>query len=112
MPRVTMQGTQATAAGATTPNVLTGQAYERAPFTGMCRVAIVGEAAGESRGSIFAGGRLIMQESPLSRQNRVPIIPDDVVSSFRVNRGDQITIPIRNTGAGSNTIFWRVDIAA
>jgi len=111
MRRVTMQGTQQTAAGATTQNVATGQAYERAPFSGMCRVSLVGEAAGESRCSIFAGGRLVMQESPISRQNRFPVIPDDVVATFPIRQGDQITIPHRNTGAGANTIFWRVDMA-
>jgi hypothetical protein len=106
----TMQGTQSTSAGATTQNVLSGQVYERSPRSGWCRFAITAEAAGESRVTIYIGGRVVMAESNVSRQARVPIIPDDVLCTAPVRQGEQITIAHRNTGAGSNTMFWRVDI--
>lgn len=105
-----MQGTQATAAGATTANVLTGQLYEQAPYNGWARFSITGEAAGESRVTIFIGGRVVMPESSISRAARVPLIPDDVLTQAPMVRGDKIVVQHRNTGAGSNTIFWRVDI--
>lgn len=107
----TMQGTQSTAAGATTQNVLTGQIFERAPITGVARFALTAEAAGESRITIYVGGRVVMSESPLSRQARVPLIPDDVLTSAPCRAGEQITLAHRNTGAGANTLFWRVDYA-
>lgn len=107
-----MQGTQSTAAGATTANVLTGQLFERMPFDGYARFSLTGEAAGESRATIFCGGRVIMQESPLSRQARIPVIPDDIVAGpIPVRRGEQLAVVVRNTGAGANVIFWRVDLA-
>jgi hypothetical protein len=107
----TSQGTQATGAGATTQNVLSGQIFERSPVSGMVRFSLTGEAAGESRITIYVGGRVVLQESNISRQNRVPIIPDDVLTSAPVRAGEQITVSHRNTGAGSNTIFWRLDFA-
>ena len=107
----TMQGTQSTAATSTTQNVLSGQAFERSPITGVVRFAITAEAAGESRATIYVGGRVILQESPVSRQARIPLIPDDVLTSAPVRAGEQIIVSHRNTGAGANTMFWRVDFA-
>ena len=106
----TMQGVQATVAGATTANVLTGQVFERAPYDGWARFAETAEAAGESRTTIYVGGRVVMQESTVSRAARVPIIPDDVIASAPMRKGDQLVISHRNTGAGTNSLFWRVDL--
>jgi hypothetical protein len=107
----TMQGTQSTAAASTTQNVLTGQIFERAPVNGMARFAFTAEAAGESRVIIYVGGRVVMQESNVSRAAVVPLIPDHVLTSHPVRAGEQITISHRNTGAGANVLFWRVDFA-
>lgn len=106
----TMQGTQATLTGATTANVLTGQVFERAPYDGWARFGLTAEAAGESRTTIYIGGRVVMQESNVSRAARVPIIPDDVIAAAPMRKGDQLVIAHRNTGAGTNTLFWRVDL--
>lgn len=107
----TSQGTQSTAAASTTQNVLSGQIFERSPITGIVRFAITAEAAGESRVTIYVGGRVVMQESNVSRQARVPLIPDDVLTSAPVRAGEQITVSHRNTGAGANVMFWRLDFA-
>ena len=106
----TMQDTQATLTGATTANVCSGKVFERSPVNGMARISLVGEAAGESRATVYIGGRVIYPEGPISRQNRVPVMPDDVLMTTPIGRGEQIVISIRNTGGGTNTIFWRVDI--
>lgn len=107
----TMQSTQSTAAASTTQNVLSGQVFERSPITGVARFAITAEAAGESRVTIYVGGRVVMQESNVSRAAVVPIIPDHVLTQHPVRAGEQLTIAHRNTGAGANTLFWRVDFA-
>lgn len=108
---VVMQGVTSTAAGASTANVLTGQAYERAPFSGGVRFYVTGDSSGEQRVTVIIGGRLIMQEAPLSRQARPPLIPDDFLIAAPVRRGEQIVLNVRNTGAGSNNLFWRVELA-
>jgi len=106
----TYQSTQATAAGATTPNVLSGNVYENAPYDGQIRFSMTAEAAGESRVTIYVGSRIVVPESSVSRAARVPLIPDDVLATSPMRRGEKITIQHRNTGAGSNTLFYRIDL--
>lgn len=106
----TMQGVQSTAAGAITQNVISGQPFEFAQKTGWCRLAGSAEAAGESRVTVYAGSRIVMPESTVSRQARPPLIPDDVICTFPVRAGERITITHRNTGAGANNLFWRLDV--
>ena len=103
-------GTQSTAAGATTENVLTGRLFAVAPYDGFARVSATAEAAGESRLTIFAGSRVVLPEASISRAARVPLLPDDIVATFPIRRGEPITVKHRNTGAGANTLFWRIDL--
>lgn len=105
----TIQNTQATGAGATTANALTGNPYAVAPYDGWATFYLTAEAAGESRVTIYVGPRLVSPESVVSRQNRVPLVPDDFFTRAAMRRGEQIVIQHRNTGAGSNTLFYRVD---
>ena len=103
------QSTQSTAAGATTDNVLTGRTFQFARFDGFCRISATAEAAGESRLTIMAGTQTILPESSISRAARVPLLPDDVLVTFPVRRGQLIIVKHRNTGAGANVLFWRQD---
>ena len=104
------QGTQATGAGATTENVLQGRLYQIAPYDGLCQIAVTAEAAGESRVTIYCGNRVVFPEANISRAARVPLLPDDILVTFPMRRGEQIVLKHRNTGAGSNTLFWRQDL--
>jgi len=101
-----MQGVTNTAAQA---NLLTGQNFERLPYNARVRFLVTGDAAGLARATIFIGGRLVMQESSISRANRVPIVPDDVLVTSLGRRGDQVTIAARSTGAAVD-FFWRVEL--
>ena len=60
--------------------------------------------------TVIIGGRMIMQESPVSRQARQPVIPDDFLVDGVARRGDQVVLQHRNTGAGSNNLFWRAEL--
>lgn len=104
------QSTQATTTGATTANVLSGRLYETAPYNGFVRFAITAEAAGESRVTIYIGNRIVMPEASVSRQARIPLIPDDILTTAPMRAGEKIVIQHRNTGAGTNTMFWRIDL--
>lgn len=107
----TLQGTQSTAAGGQTNNVLNGSQIEFAPISGVARYYATAEAAGESRVTVFHGTMTVQQESTVSRQNRPPLVPDDFMCAAPVRRGQRIIIQHRNTGAGANTLFWRVNIS-
>lgn len=104
------QSTQSTAAGATTENVLSGRLYSIAPYNGWARLSVTAEAAGESRVTVFAGNRVVMPEASISRAARVPLLPDDTLVTFPVVKGEPIVVKHRNTGAGANTLFWRLDL--
>lgn len=104
------QGTQSTAAAATTENVLQGRLYQIAPYDGWCQISVTAEAAGESRVTIYCGNRVIFPEANISRAARVPLLPDDILVRFPMRRGEQIVLKHRNTGAGANTLFWRQDL--
>lgn len=104
------QSTQATAAGLTTDNVMTGRMFQFAPYDGFARLSMCDAAAGEQRVTVICGLRTVIPESSFSRQNRVPLLPDDILCQFPMRRGEQIIVKVRNTGAGSNTCFWRLDV--
>lgn len=104
------QSTQSTAAGGTTDNVLNGRQFANAPYDGWCRISCTAEAAGESRVTVSCGTRVVMPESSISRAARVPLLPDDVLVTFPMRRGEPIILKHRNTGAGANTLFWRQDL--
>jgi hypothetical protein len=104
----TIQGVTNVAAGGINANVLAGSAYEFAPFHARADIAVVGNAAGEPRVTVQTGSDVLLEESPVSRQNRVPVWPDDYSLSDVVAKGDRIKIQYRNTGAGAVDLFWAV----
>jgi hypothetical protein len=106
----TDQSTQSTAAVSTTENVLSGRLYQFAPYDGWCRISATAEAAGESRLTIYCGTRAVTPEGSISRAARIPILPDDILVTFPMRRGEQIVVKHRNTGAGANVLFWRQDL--
>lgn len=94
---------------ATSTNILTGQLYERMPFNGRMRVLCTGDAVGAGRLTIYAGGQVLMPESVISRQDRNPIDPDDLLLPVaRVRAGTQLVLQFRASGGGTSTINWRV----
>lgn len=107
----TIQGVTNVAAGGVSANVIAGSIYEYAPFNALATYALVGNAAGEPRVTVTHGPRTIMEESPVSRQNRFPVLPDDIaIRNAVVRRGERIVVKYRNTGAGAVDLFWNIDL--
>jgi len=106
----TIQNVTNNAAGAINPNVLAGSAYEFAPYHCRVDIALVGDAAGAPRCTVQVGSDVLLEESPVSRQARIPIWPDDYSLSDVAAKGDRIKIAYRNTGAGAVDLFWAVRI--
>jgi hypothetical protein len=104
-----MQGVTAILTGATV-NILAGLLYEYCPLNARVDFYLVGDAAGELRATIITGNNAVMAESPISRAARFPLKPDDFTMNDVVRAGEKMTINVRNTGAGTNSIFFAVDI--
>ena len=61
--------------------------------------------------SFFAGSQNPVENSRVSLQNRIPIVPDDVVATdIYVRGGEQLQLQVANTTAGALTYFYRIDI--
>lgn len=98
------------AAGAITQNLIAGENVEFLERPSRVRVWATAEAAQETRLQIMIGGKLVLVESPISGQARMPIDPDDKVYDDIHLAGERIILRGRNTGAGANVIQGRVSV--
>jgi len=105
-----IKGVTNTAAGATNINVLAGSVYEYLPYNARLEFGIVGDAAGEQRVTILSGSDTILEESPVSRQARFPVYPDDFGLVDVAAAGERLVVRVRNTGVGANNLFWSLRI--
>lgn len=79
---------------------------------GIARVTIysTGSATGLEE-SFFAGNQNPVENSGVSTQNRVPLVPDDMTATdIYVTGGEQLQLQVANTTAGALTYFYRVEI--
>lgn len=106
----TMQDTLSVGANAVSANVLAGQLYEfPAPGTPI-RVSALGAATGMRVTMISAVPIINDQAINFNAASQFPIIPDNVVGSFR-HRGGRLVLTFRNTTGGAIVVGWRVDVA-
>jgi len=106
----TIRGVTNLLAGIANNNVLSGSAYEFLQFPARIDVAVVGDAAGTARATVQSGSDVLLEESPISRANRVPVWPDDYDLSDVGAPPDRLKIAIRNTGGVAIDVFWSIRI--
>lgn len=107
----TIQGVTSIAAGGTNTNVLSGSAYEYLPRRAIVEIAVVGDTDGDLRATVQSGNDVLLEESSISRQNRVPVYPDDFNLEDVAEAGDRLKIAARNTDAtNANNLFWSLRI--
>ena len=59
----------------------------------------------------FVGEDSVVERSAVNIQNRVPVVPDDIVVSRVAGLpNDRITMPVENTTGGALTFFYRVEV--
>lgn len=77
---------------------------------GRITLFLTGSAAG-LEASFFAGSQNPMENSRVNAQNRIPVVPDDMVlTDVFVEGGEQLQLQVANTTAGALTVFYRVEI--
>lgn len=105
---VAMQGSEVAAAAGTVPNILTGQRYERSPFpAAIGQLYACGSAASAITVELNVGGRSVTPPALVNSQNRVPLIPDDLlIPGWEVTEGKLIQITAVFPAAA--TLFWKV----
>lgn len=103
----TLQDSLSVAANATSANVLEGQLYRFVPRGTRVTLSNTGSAIGIR--ATLLNGVPVVDDQAVNIQNRFPIIPDDVMTTFTAPGGELI-LRFRNTTAGALTVFWRVDL--
>lgn len=58
----------------------------------------------------FIGNDSVVERSAISAQNRVPIVPDDLVTVEEATGGEELQLNFENTAGTSTTVFYTVDV--
>ena len=98
-------------AGTTTPNVLTGNRYERCPYQiGQGKLLCTGSAAGLTV-ELNVGGRSITPVCDVNIENRIPLEPDDTINKeFQAFGGELMQITVANPTLGDLDFFFRLEM--
>lgn len=107
-----IQGSTSVAAATVNDNVLTGSQFEFLPYDAALEFGLNGDAnGGDLRVDVYSGQDVLMENAPMSTQNRQPIYPDDYQLTDVAAAGERIKIRVRNTnGAAARTLFHSVRI--
>jgi len=60
---------------------------------------------------VFVGSSNPVELSQVSGANRIPISPDDIVTTFPVNPGEEITLRVSNANVGALVHFSKLVIS-
>jgi len=104
-----MKFTGSVAANSTNTNVLNGSTFEFMKSNAQVQFAVLGSATGLVA-TVRSGSDTLMEESPISTQNRFGIYPDDFDLDDVAEAGDRLIVSIRNTTAGALTYFVTVKV--
>lgn len=111
MPKVTVQLAVSVAANSTTENVLTGNRYERSPFPIARGVLFCTGSAAGLQAELNVGGRSVTPPNTVNAQNRLPIVPDDLMTAdWLAYSGELIQIRVQNTTGGALTFNFKMEL--
>lgn len=97
-----IQGTTSVAAASVNDNVLSGSQFEFLPYNAMLEFGLNGDANGaDLRVDVYSGQDVLMENAPMSAQNRIPVYPDDFQLTDVAAGGERIKIRVRNVNAGA-----------
>jgi len=98
------------AANTKTGNILADKVGRVITTPSAIRVFSVASAAG-MRVTVLLGAETVVDDQEISRANRFPVIPDDLVQEFGASGpSDELMIFLRNTTVGTLTADTVVDI--
>lgn len=107
--QVVMQSSTVFGAAGTNENALTGQRYERPPFDAMGDLYIAGSAINLLTAELNVSGVSVTPPTNVSGQNRLPIVPDDLLVGDWEAPSNGL-IQLRLVASAAATAFWRVEL--
>ena len=107
-----IQGSVSVAANSVDDNVLAGSQFEFLPFDAALEFGLNGDANGSDlRVDCYSGSDVLLENAPMSTQNRIPVYPDDFQLDDVAAGGERIKVRVRNTNAAAaRTLFFAVRI--
>lgn len=104
-----MTDRQSVAANATVENVFAGNLMEFLPANAVVRLYASAAAVGLNM-ALIVGNEIFLDDQEVSAQNRMPLVPDDLVVEAAGFQGDRVVVRYRNTTAAAIVAFSRVDV--
>lgn len=97
-------------ANAAVDNVLANSVFETAPVDAIAEFAMNQQsgAIGAILATVLSGPDVLLEESPISANARLPLHPEDFALFDLVNAGDKIIVKLRNTTAGAIVVVTSV----
>lgn len=107
-----IQGNISIAANAVNDNVLAGSQFEFLPYDAQLEFGLNGDANGaDLRVDVYSGQDVLLENAPMSAQNRIPVYPDDFSLTDVAGAGERIKVRVRNTsGAAARSLLYSVRI--
>jgi hypothetical protein len=97
-------------AATTNANVNAARRFERAPSLVRGKLYAAGSAAGLTC-ELNVGGRSITPPTTVNAQNRLPVVPDDLLAGdWYAAAGELIQITVVNTTGGNLTFNHRIEL--
>lgn len=92
-------------------NVLSGSQFEFLPYDAALEFGLNGDANGaDLRVDVYSGSDVLLENAPMSTQNRVPVYPDDYQLNDVAAAGERLKIRVRNTNAAARDIIFALKI--
>lgn len=104
--------TTAVAAGASNANLVSGSAFEYPQQPSQVSLGVIASATGTFM-TVYAGSRLIMEESPpYVAATTYPVVPDQMYLNFVILPGERLVVAVRNPTGGSITFGLMAEMTA
>jgi len=88
------------AAADVSDNVLAGSQWEFLPYDAFLEFGLNGDANGaDLRVDVYSGQDVLLENSPMNTQARLPVYPDDYSLNDVAAAGERLKIRVRNTHA-------------
>jgi len=107
-----VQGSVSVALSSVNDNVLAGSQFEFLPYDAFLQFGLNGDANGaDLRVDVYSGQDVLLENAPMSVQNRIPVFPDDFQLDDVAAAGERLKIRVRNTSAAAaRTLFFALKI--
>ena len=100
------------AASGVNDNVLSGSQWEFLPYDAYVEFGLNGDANGaDLRVDVYSGQDVLLENSPMNTQTRLPVYPDDYSLNDVAGGGERLKIRVRNTSAAAaRSLYFGVRI--